>query len=211
MLAPFWLARLKWPRRGWPAALAAGGLAAICAWPYRSAVPVVLATFHQYQTSFRDNNASVYLVLQRISGSNQLAMGLGVGLVAGLALWAAARRIDPARAAFLLFGTILLVSPNGYPWYFTWVVPFLALVGVSRYLVPWLMLTILQFLSYEVLIGYQTSGAWHFRPLFLLLTYAPFYAWLLWNAFTAPPPWSSLGKRIPASAVPSVRPDSAAP
>jgi len=204
VLVPLWLARLKWPRRGWPAALAAGGFAAICAWPYRSALPVVLATFHQYQTSFRDNNASIYLVLQRISGSNQLALGLGVGLVAGLALWAAARRLDPARAAFLLFGAILLVAPNGYPWYFTWVVPFIALVGVSRYMVPWLMLTILQFLSYEVLIGYQASGVWKFRPLFLLLTYAPFYAWLLWSAFTAPPSSTqpTIGKRIPVSAVP---------
>ena len=114
VLVPLWLARLKWPRRGWPAALAAGGLAAICAWPYRSAVPVVLATFHQYQTSFRDNNASVYLVLQRISGSNQLALGLGVGLVAGLALWAAARRIASARAATVSRGlaTSMLISPE---------------------------------------------------------------------------------------------------
>ena len=54
-------------------------------------------------------------------------------------------------------------------------------------MVPWLMLTILQFLSHEVLIGYQATGAWHFRPLFLALTYAPFYAWLLWASFTAPP------------------------
>ncbi|MDE3135771.1 MAG: DUF2029 domain-containing protein [Acidobacteriota bacterium] len=208
VLVPLWLTRLKWPRQNWPAVLVAGGFAAICAWPYRAALPVALATFHQYQSSFRDNNASIYLVLERISGSHQLALGLGVGLVAGLALWAAARRVDPARAAFLIFGTILLVSPNCYPWYFTWVVPFIALVGVSRYLVPWLMLTILQFLSYEVLINYHAFGTWQFRPEFLALTYGPFYAWLLWNAFTAPPPWSSVGQRIPVSATPSVHPDS---
>jgi hypothetical protein len=201
VLVPLWLARLKWPRRGWPAVLAATGFAVLCAWPYRSALPSVLATFHQYETSFRDNNASVYLVLQRLTGSHAFALGLGVGLVAGLAIWAAARRLDPARAAFLLFGTILLVSPNGYPWYFTWVVPFLAIVGTSRYLVPWLMLTILQFLSYQVLIGYRILGTWHFPPLFLALTYAPFYAWLLWNAFTSRPP--TIGKRIPVSAIPA--------
>jgi hypothetical protein len=204
VLVPLWLVRLKWPRRGWPAVLAAGGLAALCFWPYRSALPVLLGTFHQYQTSFRDNNASIYYVLQRVSGSSALGLGLGIGLVAGLALWAAARRIEPARAAFLLFGTILLVSPNCYPWYFTWVVPFLALVGTSRYLVPWLMLTILQFLSYEVLIDYRILGTWHFRPLYLALTYAPFYAWLLWNALTSQgPPSRLVGKRVPVSEVPA--------
>jgi alpha-1,6-mannosyltransferase len=204
VLVPLWLVRLKWPRRGWPAVLAATGFAALCAWPYRSALPVVLATFHQYETSFRENNASIYFVLQRVSGSNELALGFGIGLVAGLALWAAARRIEPARAAFLLFGTILLVSPNSYPWYFTWVVPFLALVGTSRYLVPWLMLTILQFLSYEVLIDYRALGTWHFRPLYLALTYGPFYAWLVWNAYTSQgPPSRTIGKRIPVSEIPS--------
>jgi hypothetical protein len=208
VLVPLWLARLGWPRRNWLAVAAAGGFAAVCAWPYRAALPAVMATFHQYVASFRDNNASLYLVLQGISGSNRLALGLGVGLVAGLALWAAARRIDPARAAFLVFGTVLLVSPNCYPWYFTWVIPFLAMVGASRYLAPWLMLTILQFLSYEVLIGYQAFGVWHFRPLYLALTYAPFYAWLVWNAITAPPQWNSVGKRIPVSAAPTAQPRS---
>jgi hypothetical protein len=206
VLVPLWLARLGWPRRGWLAALAAAAFTALCLWPYRSAAHVVAATFRQYQQSFHGNNASLFTLLDYLTHSPALATGLGVGLVAGLALWAAARRLDPARAAFLLFGTILLVSPNAYPWYFTWVVPFLALVGTSRYLVPWLMLTILQFLSYHVLIAYQATGAWHFRPLFLLLTYVPFYAWLLWSAFTAPPPSHLIGRRIPASAVPTPPP-----
>ncbi len=207
VLVPLWLFRLGWPRRGWIPALAAGGFALACAWPYRSALPVVLATFHQYESSFRDNNASIYAALVYLMHSHALALGLGVGLVAGLSFWAATRKLDPARAAFLIFGTILLVSPNCYPWYFTWVVPFLALVGASRYLVPWLMLTVLQFLSYQVLIGYRILGTWHFPPLFLWLTYGPFYAWFLWNAFTGPRPAAPLpGKRIPASAVPSAPP-----
>lgn len=204
VLVPLWLVRLGWPRRGWPAVLAAGGLGAVCFWPYRSAAFALAATFRQYQSSFRDNNASIFLVLQHITGSSRIPLGLGIGVVAGLSLWVAARRMDPARAALLLFGTILLVSPNAYPWYFTWVVPFLALVGESRYLAPWLLLTVSQFLSYEVLIGYRVLGVWRFSPLFLGLTYGPFYAWLLWNALTASPPAArNFGTRIPASAVPS--------
>jgi len=41
---------------------------------------------------------------------------------------------------------------------------------------------VLQFLSYNVLIGYQTTGSWHFDPLLQWLTYGPFYLWLLWRA-----------------------------
>lgn len=202
VLVPLWLARLEWPRKGWGAVLAACGLAAACWWPYRSATLSLMATLHRYQSSFLDNNASTFVVLQHITHSNLLPLGLGVGLVFGLSFWVAARRLDPAHAAFLLFGTILLVTPNGYPWYFTWVIPFIALIGQSRYLAPWLMLTILQFLSNEVLIGYRILGVWHFSPLFLWLTYAPFYAWLLWNAFTSSPPSARpMGKIIPASAV----------
>ena len=37
-----------------------------------------------------------------------------------LAIWLAAKRADPTRAAFLLVGTILLFAPNGYSWYCTW-------------------------------------------------------------------------------------------
>jgi len=203
VLIPLWAVRLGWPRRGWASVLAGCGLAAACLWPYRSAVGALATTFRQYQTGFQDNNASLYPVLQHITHSNLLPLGLGIGVVAGLALWAAARRLDPARAALLVFGAILLFSPNAYPWYFTWVVPMMALVGESRYLAPWLLLTILQFLSYEVLIGYQALGVWHFEPLYLWLTYGPFYAWLLWNAFTASPPSARpAGTRIPVSAVP---------
>ncbi|HEV2388306.1 MAG TPA: glycosyltransferase 87 family protein [Candidatus Acidoferrales bacterium] len=186
VLLPLWLVRLRWPRSGWGPVAAACGVGLLCAWPYRSAIPVVLATFHQYQTSFQNNNASAFAVLLRFTRSWKLALGLGTGFVAGLSVWAAARRLQPERAALLLFGATLLVAPNGYPWYFTWVVPFLALAGTSRYLVPWLLLTISQFLSYEVLLGYRATGAWRFEPLYLWLTYGPFYAWLLWNALTAP-------------------------
>jgi hypothetical protein len=46
----------------------------------------------------------------------------------------------------------------------------------------WLLLTILQFLSYKVLIEYQINGIWHFDPFFQWLTYAPFYALLVGEA-----------------------------
>jgi hypothetical protein len=97
--------------------------------------------------------------------------------VLGLALWLAVRRADPTRAAFLLIGTVLLFAPNGYSWYFTWIVPLLCLYPSAA----WLLLTVLQFLSYKIWINYRAVGSWQFDPFFQWLTYAPFYALLAWE------------------------------
>ena len=58
-----------------------------------------------------------------------IAAGIGEGVVLGLAVWLALRRADPTRAAFLLIGTVLLFAPNGYSWYFTWIVPLLVFLS----------------------------------------------------------------------------------
>jgi hypothetical protein len=113
-----------------------------------------------------------------------------VGAVSGLALWAAARQMDTMRAAYLLFGAILIFTPNGYSWYFTWMVPLLCFFPNPA----WLLLTVLQFLSYNVLIGYQTTGSWRFDPLLQWLTYGPFYLWLLCRALRTSARPKSKGK-----------------
>jgi hypothetical protein len=181
VLAPVWLAQADWPRRGraWVAAGAAGGLAAVCWWPFRGAEAALLENLSYFATRWPHNNASLYSLLAWLTGSSAAAKGVGAGAVAGLALWAAARRLDPVRAALLLFGAVLLFSPVAFPWYFTWVVPFVALLGPVRWAMPWLLLTVTQFVSYHVLIDYSASGAWQFQSGLLWLAYGPFYAWLL--------------------------------
>ena len=183
MLFPLWLRRAGWPRSAasWLNAVAAAGFALLCAWPYRSALAQLPETMAYYASRWQSNNASLYSVLVWFSGSPQLAQGLGVGIAAGLALWAAARRLEPERAAYLIFGAILMLSPNAYSWYFTWIIPFLCFIPNPA----WLLLTILQFLSYHVLIDYQALGIWHWNREMLLLTYVPFYALLFWQRLTA--------------------------
>jgi alpha-1,6-mannosyltransferase len=187
VLFPLWLRRAGlsranargWPRSlwGWLNAVAAVALAAICAWPFRSAGQDLMQSLRNYESGWRYNNPSLYAVLAWFSGSPDMAASIGVGVVAGLSIWAAARRIDCIRAACILFGAILMLSPNANAWYFTWLVPFLAFFPNPA----WLVLTVLQLLSYHVLIDYQASGAYHFQPFYLWLTYGPFYALLLWR------------------------------
>ena len=180
LLVPLWLRRTGWPRNGraWAGLGLACVLAAAACWPYRAAWPGVLQLFHPYRKHWV-NNASLYTVLGWFSGSDEWAWGIGVGVVAGIALWCALRNVDPLRAAFLVFGAIPIFSQNAFSWYFLWVAPLLVFFPNPA----WLLLTILQFLSYHVLIGYAAVGVWKFDPLFLWLTYAPFYALLLARPF----------------------------
>ena len=178
-LLPMALFRAGWPGklRGW---LAAGGcalLVAACTWPYWRAWREFLAMMKYYQFIFRGYHSSIYPVLFWLSGSYEFAAGIGEGVVIGLALWLAFRRVDPTRAAFLMIGTVLLFAPNGYSWYFTWIVPLLCFYPSPA----WLLLTILEFLSYKIFINYRAFGTWRFDPLFQWLCYAPFYGLLGWE------------------------------
>ncbi len=191
VLFPLWLRRAGWPRSlwSWINAFAAIALAAVCAWPFRSAWSRILDNLTYYESRWQNNNASLNALLFWFSGSSEVAVGIGAGIVAGLSIWAAARRLDSVRAAYLLFGAVLLLSPNAFPWYFTWLVPFLVFFPNPA----WLLLTVLQLLSYHVLIDYQASGAWHFQPFYLWLTYGPFYALLLWQLIRPVQPVESSG------------------
>ncbi len=186
MLFPLWLKRAGWPRSwiSWAAGFASAALGLICFWPYRAALPHIPATLAYFVAHWHDNNASLFSVLRIFSGSADWAAGIGEGTVVALSLWAAVRRLEPERAAYLIFGAILLLSPNAYPWYFTWIIPFLCFFPNPA----WLLLTVLQFLSYSVLIRYGILGEWHWSPLMLWLEYVPFYAWLGWQTFTAARP-----------------------
>jgi alpha-1,6-mannosyltransferase len=176
-LFPVWLRRAGWPRslRSWTLGCACVVFAEACFWPFRRALPFIPATLAYFTAHWQDNNASLFTLLRMANGHADGAAGIGEGIVIALALWAAARRLEPERAAYLIFGAILLVTPNAYPWYFTWIIPLLCFFPNPA----WLLLTILQFLSYSVLIGYGILGTWHWSPLMLWLEYAPFYAWLI--------------------------------
>ncbi len=185
VLLPLALFRAGWPGRlrGWLAAAGCAALTVACAWPYRNGWRELLGTLAYYQLIFRNYHSSIYPALLWFSGSHEIAAGIGEGVVLGLALWLAMRRADPRRAAFLLIGTILLFAPNGYSWYFTWIVPLLCFFPSPA----WLLLTVLQFLSYKIFINYRALGVWHFDPLFQWLCYAPFYALLGWEILRKKP------------------------
>ncbi len=185
VLLPLALFRAGWPGRlrGWLAATGCTALATLCVWPYRHGWREFLGMLRYYQMIWRNYHSSIYPVLLWFSGSHEIAAAIGEGVVLGLALWLAVRRTEPTRAAFLLIATVLLFAPNGYSWYFTWIVPLLCFYPSAA----WLLLTVLQFLSYKIFINYRALGIWQFDPFFQWLCYAPFYVLLAWEILRKKP------------------------
>ena len=178
LLLPVWIRRAGWPgkKAGWWAAGLAVVAALVVLAPYWNALGMFRANMQYYEATWKNYNASLYTVIDWLTGGKTRIPAItGVAATWGLALWLAWKKAEPARAAFLLLGTILAFGPNGYSWYFTWIVPLLCFFPNPA----WLMLTVLQFLSYNVLIGYGILGVFQFDRRMQWLTYAPFYLLLV--------------------------------
>ncbi len=141
--------------------------------PYLDAGWSLVAGVRSYAESWR-NNASLFDLL-RVTGSDTAAGAIAALLVGGLALYLAAKRAEPLRASYILIAALLLLSPSVFPWYLTWLIPFLCFFPNTGLLL-W---TATIFLSYHVLIGYTAHGAWQYDPWLIWLEYAPVYAVLL--------------------------------
>ncbi len=178
LLFPVWIRRAGWPGKKagwWAAGLGAVAALAVLA-PYWNALGMFRTNLAYYEATWKNYNASLYTVVDWLTGGKTRIPAIaGVGATWGLALWLAWKKAEPARAAYLLLGTLLAFSPNGYSWYFTWIVPLLCFFPNPA----WLMLTVLQFLSYNVLIGYGILAIFQFDWRMQWLTYAPFYLLLV--------------------------------
>jgi hypothetical protein len=180
LLLPVWIRRAGWPEKktGWCVAALAGVAVLVVLAPYWNALEMMRSSLTYYEATWKNYHASLYTVIDWLTGGKTKIPAL-VGICAswGLAFWLGWKKAEPARAAYLLIGTILAFGPNGYSWYFTWIVPLLCFYPNPA----WLMLTVLQFLSYNVLIGYGILGVFKFDPRMQWLVYVPFYGLLLGN------------------------------
>ena len=178
VLLPVWIRRAGWPVKpsGWGAAGLAGAVSVLLLLPYWNGLGALRANLAHYEANWKNYHASLYTVIDWLTGGGtRIPVIVAATAIWGLALWLAWKRAEPARAAYLLIGTSLVFWPNGYPWYFTWIVPLLCFFPNPA----WLLLTVLQFLSYNVLIGYGILGQFKFDPFMQWLVYAPFYALLV--------------------------------
>jgi len=87
---------------------------------------------------------------RRLARATELALWLGLG---AFAWW---RRLELTRAAGLLVGGFLVLSPTLHPWYLAWIVPFLAL----RSMPAWSALVAASPLLYWPVDGWRARGVW---------------------------------------------------
>ena len=167
--SPVFLLRTSW-RFVWVPAL----LTAVAFAPFGGGWRGLIAGLSDYGKNWK-NNESLYLLIRYLTPSDSQAGKIYLAVVVAAMLYCLARKLAPERASFVILGTILLFSPNVFPWYLTWIVPLLAIYPNPA----WLLLTVTAALSYHVLIPYRSLGLWEEKPLFIYLEYAPFYGLLI--------------------------------
>ena len=177
ILLPFFLLRQekgRWVFR-WKPALISIPIAVVVSWPYFDGIWHVQELLRGFLGGWR-NNDSLYGLLYALAGEDfQRGTTLVTGLlIVGLAAlwWKHMPLVESALWAVVL---LLFLSANCFPWYLSWLLPFLA-VYPNAALLLW---TALISLSYHVLIGYGALGVWQESVEFRLLEYVPVYGMLI--------------------------------
>jgi hypothetical protein len=161
------------------AAVAAGFL------PYAGAGPRLLDGLGQYAAGW-ENNDSLFRVFV-LAGNSRAQAGLIAGiLLLAVLVYCLKHRLEPLRAALVLLTALLLLSPNAFPWYFTWMIPFLCF-GLNPAL---LLLSVTCTLGYAPLVEYYAGGPYLDSPLILALEYLPVFSWLAVQAAGGGLKWS---------------------
>ena len=120
------------PVAAWPAALVGFGSALlVCYAPVLTEGTAVLGSLPRYLGEEYFNPGLV----RSLVDAPAVALAAAAGWTAAVTL--ADRASPPADRAVLLVGGLLLLSPNLFPWYAVWLVPFLALSPSA----PWLVFT----------------------------------------------------------------------
>jgi len=146
--------------------------------PYSGAGHKLLDGLAQYASGWENNDSLFRLLL--LAGNTKPQAGLIVGVfLAALVLFALKQRMELLRASLFLIAGLLLLSPNAFPWYFTWSIPFLCFYPNA----PWLLMSITCVLGYSPLIAYTAGGPYRDSPLILVLEYVPVLAWLAYLAW----------------------------
>ena len=142
--------------------------------PYLDAGTGLFGGLLVYGDKWRFND-SVFSIIFFLTDSLNVSKVIVATLFAGLVAYCAIRITDPFRAAFILLGAYLVLTPTVQPWYLVWIIPFLCLYPNPA----WILLSGLIVLSYHVVIGFVLTGDWHEETWVRYVQYVPFYGLLI--------------------------------
>ena len=172
ILLPVFLKRTRWSfATVFAAAVVAGYV------PFASAGRKLVDGLLQYSAAWESNDSLFRLMM--LAGNSRAQAGLLAGVfLAALVLWALKRRMEPLQASMFLIVGLILLSPNAFPWYFTWMIPFLCFHVHPAVLLA----SVTCVLGYSPVVEYAAGQPYVDSPLILALEYAPVFAWLAWAA-----------------------------
>jgi hypothetical protein len=169
---PVFLKRTRWRYAGLFVAVFAAAYV-----PYASAGRKLLDGLLQYAAVWENNDSLFRLLL--LAGNSKPQAGLVAGLLLAAVLFFVLKsRLEPLHASLILIAALLLLSPNAFPWYFTWMIPFLCFYSHP----PMLLMSLTCVLGYSPVVEYAAGLTYKDSPFILLLEYVPVFAWLAWAA-----------------------------
>ncbi len=149
---------------------AAASATVLVSLPYLFAGELAFRGLREYLLRWRGNDSLFHLLLV-LAGSLGRAKLAAAAILLALALGLLWRKTPPLRAAFWIFGAILLLSPTVHPWYLLWIAPLLAVYPHPA----WLFLEASTALSYHALYLATPGEPWQEVFLIKVMEYGPFF------------------------------------
>lgn len=195
VLLPVLIKKMK--QRQWAGASVFLAIVILAYLPFARAGQDLFHGFRDYAVGWEAND-SLFRLFLLAGNSKAQAELVAVILMVTLLAYVLKRRMEPLRASLILVAGLLLLSPNAFPWYFTWFVPFLCF-SPNR---PLLLLTVTSFLAYAPVIPYPAGLPYTHSPLLSGLEYLPVYTWLAYDGLVLTK--SGLAQSFPGALPPAI-------
>lgn len=175
LLLPVFLKRTRWVYAG-----VFGAVVSVAYLPYLGAGRLLFKGLRDYARGWEANDSLFRLI--RLAGNSKAQAGLVAGaILLVLLVYILKRRMHLVEASLFLITALLLLSPNAFPWYFTWLVPFLCFAPSA----PLLLMSITAVLGYAPVIAYAAGLPYRDSPFILALEYVPVYILLAYGGLRA--------------------------
>ena len=147
-----------------------GGLVLAVYFPFVTTGETVFSGLGHFVRHY-ENNAGLFRLL-RWCGNSHLQAQLVAGVfLLGIIAVLLKKKVEILQSALVLTAALVLFSPNAFPWYFTWAIPFLCFHPHPA----WLLMSVTAVLGYAPVMEYTAWGTYKDTPLILWLEYGPVF------------------------------------
>ncbi len=168
LLLPAFLSRTRWAYAG-----IFGSVILLGYLPFLGAGGHLFNGLSNFTAEWEGNDSLHRLFLAAGNSTRQAQLVAGILLILLIA-YVLKARMDIFRAGLVTLAGLLFLSSNAFPWYFTWIVPFLCFSPSPGLL----LLTVTCVLGYSPIIAYAAGGMFSNSPLMQILEYLPVFALL---------------------------------